>query len=57
MRTTRITDWSTRRDGVGRLIGTYRRSVEVAWTAGPTAGTTWSETYDLELRAVVRVPW
>lgn len=57
VRTLRVADWSTQRDTVGRLTGTYRLIDEFVWTAGPNSGSTWSLTYNMELRSVVRVPW
>ena len=54
---TRLMDWNTRQDSIGRLIGSYRYAVDVTWNAGPNAGETWSTMYDIELQNVVRVPW
>jgi len=55
--TIRITRWSTARDAVGLLQGTFTYVDEVSWTSGPNQGTTWSSTYDAELRNLVKVPW
>lgn len=53
----RLTGWSTTRDAIGRLQGTFSYIVEVHWTSGPEQGRIFSTSYDAELRYVVRVPW
>jgi hypothetical protein len=55
--TYRLTGWNVTRDNVGRMSGTFSYIDEVQWTGGPNAGTTWSMSYDAELKYVVRVPW
>jgi hypothetical protein len=53
----RLTAWSVTIDAVGRMQGPFSYIDEVRWTSGANAGTTWSTSYDAELRHVVRVPW
>ena len=55
--TFRLTAWNVTRDDIGRMSGTFSYIDETQWTGGPNAGTTWSITYDAELKFVVRVPW
>ena len=57
IQTFRITGWSTIRDEIGRLQGSFSYVDEIRWTAGPSAGAVWSMTYDAELRSVIAVPW
>ena len=53
--TIRLTGWSTMKDNVGRLQGTFSYVDEVEWTGGPDRGRTFSTSYDSELRNVIRV--
>jgi hypothetical protein len=53
----RLSGWSTTKDAVGRLQGSFSYVDEVEWTAGAEQGRTFSTSYDAELRNVIRVPW
>jgi hypothetical protein len=53
----RLTSWSVTIDAIGRMQGRFSYVDEVRWSGGPNAGSTWSTTYEAELRHVVRVPW
>jgi hypothetical protein len=53
----RLTSWSTTRDTIGRLQGTFSYIEEYLVMSGPDQGRTLSTSYDAELRNVIRVPW
>jgi hypothetical protein len=54
--TVRLTAWSTSRDSIGRLIGTFSFVDEVDWNPGVNGGAVYSKTYNVELQYVVVVP-
>ena len=52
----RITTWSTTRDAVGRMQGSFRYVYEINWNAGVNQGSVYSTSYDAQLRFVVAAP-
>jgi len=52
----RLTAWTTARDAVGRMQGSFSFIDEVHWNAGINQGTVYSSTYDVALRSVILVP-
>jgi hypothetical protein len=53
----RLTSWNATIDAIGLMQGTFSYVDEVRWTEGPNVGTTWSTSYDAQLRYVAKVPW
>jgi hypothetical protein len=53
----RLTSWSTTRDTIGRMQGSFGFIYEITWNSGTNRGRVWSSSYEAELRSVVLVPW